>query len=495
MTEHKQLLTDEQMQEFIVNGFLILKTDFSEEFHEKLLTQLNGVYQGEGNPGNNLLPRVRELQQVFDHPVIDGALTSVLGDNYLMHAHRHGHFNNSPDHGAWHKDSYWGYQTVRHHRPWWAMIMYFPQDTPIELGPTGVMPGTQNHATRIFKEDNLPEEAKAFGAAGTFALIHYDIWHRATANQLGRERYMLKFEFMRTEAPVKPTWDLKDPQWHTPNTAGIFHEHQVMWQDTWSWLKGESLTLTGSVDEEQALKDMESDDVNVRTKACDALGFLGDGASDKAVAALREAMTASYEPISLNAAYSLARLGEKGQKALFDVFTNERIKAARSAAYGLQSCDERVIDGLIEALSHDKKEVVAYAAFALGEQREKASKAVGKLIEQLSHPEPLVRHTVVDALGIIQSPEAEVTEALIKALKDENVQVRFTAGLAFIKMGTKSKEAVPHLIEALEDEDRYVRAHSLEALYYIGTPEAYKAVFHQLRNARWCTSTSPASTF
>ncbi len=71
MEAHRQtLLTDEQMRTFITEGFLLLNTDFSNEFHENLVNQLNDVYQGEGNPGNNLLPRVPALQRVFDHPVV-----------------------------------------------------------------------------------------------------------------------------------------------------------------------------------------------------------------------------------------------------------------------------------------------------------------------------------------------------------------------------------------------------------------------------------------
>ena len=71
------LLTDEQMRAFITKGYLVLKTDFSPEFHEKLMEELNHVYEEEGNPGNNLLPRVPELQKVFNHPAVDGALQSV----------------------------------------------------------------------------------------------------------------------------------------------------------------------------------------------------------------------------------------------------------------------------------------------------------------------------------------------------------------------------------------------------------------------------------
>lgn len=93
MNQSPLLLTDEQMQKFITEGFLILKTDFPESFHQAMTAELGKVYDEEGNPGNNLLPRIREIQQAFDSPVITGALTSVLGPNYMLHAHRHGHFN------------------------------------------------------------------------------------------------------------------------------------------------------------------------------------------------------------------------------------------------------------------------------------------------------------------------------------------------------------------------------------------------------------------
>src|SRR5262249_50751182 len=116
-TAQPLLLTDEQMKQFITNGFLILKTDFSREFHARLVEQLNSIYDTEGNPGNNILPRIRELQRVFENPVITGALTSVLGPNYLLHTHRHGHYNSVPKPGGWHKDSYWGYDRLRNHHP------------------------------------------------------------------------------------------------------------------------------------------------------------------------------------------------------------------------------------------------------------------------------------------------------------------------------------------------------------------------------------------
>src|SRR5690554_2231523 len=99
--DQQYLLTDEQMRQFITEGYLILRTDFSESFHENLCRQLKDVYEKEGNPGNNILPRIPALHNVFDHPTVRGALSSVLGPDDILHPHRHGHYNANPKAGGW----------------------------------------------------------------------------------------------------------------------------------------------------------------------------------------------------------------------------------------------------------------------------------------------------------------------------------------------------------------------------------------------------------
>jgi hypothetical protein len=467
-SEH-QLLTDEQMRQFITEGYLILKTDFSKEFHQQLLAQLNHVYEKEGNPGNNLLPRIQELQKVFDHPIITGALASVLGEKYMLHAHRHGHYNSSPKPGGWHKDSYWGHSRTRNLHPWWAMIMYFPQDTPIELGPTGIMPGTQYYESRTFEGDEHPEEAKASGEAGTFALIHYDIWHRSTANVAGQDRYMLKFEFMRTQAPTAPSWDNKDKEWMAPAsfTAPI-HQHELLWKETWNWLSGH----VGSI----ANKSVEE-------------------ASPETVVELSDKLMRASEPEALNAAYELAATGEEGIKALLQVLEEDSVSASRTAAYGLSAAGEPALIGLLQALDSEKEETLIHAAFALGELRELAAGSVFKLISLFSHRSKKVRIAIVESLGMIGVPNDTVTKALATSLQDEDPQVRFMAGLSITRLGSAAENTVPQLVQALEDDDRYVRAHAAEALYYIGTPKAKDALLDFLRVSRWCPTTTPASTF
>ncbi|WP_274649784.1 HEAT repeat domain-containing protein [Paenibacillus humicola] len=461
------LLTDDQMRQFITEGYLILKTDFPAAFHQNLLQQLTEVYEKEGNPGNNLLPRIRELQKVFDHPVVQGALTSVLGPNYMLHAHRHGHYNNTPKPGGWHKDSYWGYSRMRNHHPWWAMVMYFPQDTPVQLGPTGVMPGTQNYESRIFESDEAEGEALASGEAGTFALIHYDIWHRATGNMLGQHRYMLKFEFMRTEAPKAATWDNKAAEWQTPQSfSGPVIPQPDMWEETWRWLRGEIGGIASTV-----------------------------APDDETLAGLAERLADPFEPERIAAAYRLARMGREGTRELLNALQSGETPVSRAAAYGLSAAGGEAAAGLTEALGSSREEVDLHAIFALGELRELASSAVPALNRLLETGSVNIRRAVVEALGTIGEPAADAVSGLIRCLQDEDVQVRFMAGLSLSRLGPKAAAAVPQLELALEDENRYVRAHAAEALRYINTEAAKDTLIRFLLGSRWCPTTTPASTF
>ena len=79
------------------------------------------------------------------------------------------------------------------------MIMYYPQKIFEEIGPTGVIPGSQCIAQRLGDIDQLGRAAS--GPAGTCMLIHYDIWHRKIKNLTNLKRYMVKFEFSRMSPP------------------------------------------------------------------------------------------------------------------------------------------------------------------------------------------------------------------------------------------------------------------------------------------------------
>jgi HEAT repeat protein len=502
LIDSKFLLTDEQMRTFISEGFLILNTDFSQEFHDKMLQKLNGVYNEEGNPGNNLLPRVPELQKVFDHPSIKGALTSVLGEEYIMHPHRHGHYNKVPKPGGWHKDSFWGYDRIRNHHPWWAMIFYYPQDVPVEKGPTGVLPGTQNYQNRNFESDETEDQVKAAGKAGTFVLVHYDIWHRANANLIGKDRFMLKFQFVRTQSPTEPSWNNQEEDWVTPTefTTSV-HSHEVMWRETWNWLHGKigpdenAASNTESTDTRHWIEELHHPDNMVRVNAADKLALLAPTEEDEIVSALRKALEDEFEPVALNAAYGLANFGEKGVNELINALYSPFKQASRTAGYGLSVAGVKAVQPLTGILNNDNKTAVAKAVFALGELRELAEEAVPALAELLNDEDVLVRRQVVEALGTIGTPYQEVTAALERGLKDEDTQVRFMSGLSITRIGPNAENTIPALVAALEDENRYVRANAVEALHSIGTKEATDTLITYLKSSRWCPNTTPQSTF
>ena len=99
-------LTDAEMQSFVRNGYIKFRPDYPPELHEAIRRKTDEMLEKWGNPRNNLLPRIPEIQQVFDHPRVHGALSSILGDDYYLHLHRHVHSNMPGSKGqGMHKDS------------------------------------------------------------------------------------------------------------------------------------------------------------------------------------------------------------------------------------------------------------------------------------------------------------------------------------------------------------------------------------------------------
>lgn len=233
-----QLLTDAQMRRFVTDGVLLLHMQAPAAFYTALLTHLDAVWQQQGDPGHALIPLVPEAAAILTDPVIDGALRSVLGTDYLVDPCRHIHLNNHPEHGPWHQDDYCGTVLPPERYPWRAMLCIMPQDTPPERGPTGCMPGSQWSPEAILAPD-VPEVLVS-GPAGTCALLRFDLWHRATANVTGEERVMLKFLFARQTAPTQPSWACQERAWQPPTQlAPTMPRQETLWREVWDWLCGQ----------------------------------------------------------------------------------------------------------------------------------------------------------------------------------------------------------------------------------------------------------------
>ncbi len=493
----RKLLNDEQMRSFLTHGFLVMKSDLPREFHLELRKQCDtAVEKDHGNPGNNILPYVPDIQKVFDCPTVSGALTSVLGERYFMHPHRHMHANTHSKGGDWHKDSYWGYTNkTRNHRPWWVMIMYYPQDVQIENGPTGVLAGRQNHQDRVEPVDD--GTTAVTGEAGTCFMIQYDIWHRATPNTSGINRQMLKFEFMRLEAPEAPAWDCRETEWR-PSLALPPFRHNGMWRQTWNFLSGKKRpadhtsklpALDGS-----AVMQLIGGDGPARAQAADTLEACGPAAAD-AVRPLTQMLGDPYEPAAINAAYALAAIGAPAIPALREAIRTGSPNAVRNAGYAFAAMGGEAIPALLELVNDASVPIRCAATFGLSEIRECDGDVIGALARLTKDSEARVRLHAVEALGMKSGQAKNALPALIDALRDADTDTRFNAALAMARLGPAASEAVPALVAALEDSDRYVRGYSVEALHQIGTPEALHAAIRFLKTARWCTSTGPKSAF
>ena len=489
-------LTDAQMRDFIVNGYITIKTDLPRSVHETIYRKTQEYSAKEGNLGNNILPRVPELQAVFEDPVVRGAFTSILGENYVMHSHRHPHQNNPHSDGqGFHKDSYWGYQKVRHHCPRWAMAFYYPQDAPFEIGPSAVLPGTQYYSTRI-TEGNDGELALS-GEAGTIAVIHFDLWHRAMANQTDKTRYMMKFQFIRMDAPQAPEWNVTDPQWNPEDINPATPAHQGTWRHIWNWIAGESngdakQSTNGNLAKHIAA--LDDNDAAVRSRASDELGLLGESAAE-AVPHLIQALRDDYEPVRLNAAYTLGAIGEPAVSQLIEVLSDENGSTRRMAAYALAAVGAPAVPALSEALQHTEDAVRVEASYALAQIGDAAEPAIPALMERTKDDNVEVRRYLAEAFGSLGPIAAPAVPVLIEMLDtDEDKQARFESALALAQIGPASNDAVPVLAKSLRDPDRYVRDNTIHALKRIDTPEAESALFDYLIMARWCPITNREST-
>ena len=446
-----KLLSDEQMRSYVVNGFISVKTALPPEFHEDVYERTDQIFRKEGNPGNNLLPRLPEIRRVFEDPIVVGALTGLLGANYYMHPHRHCHSNPPGSSGQrMHMDGW----NRRHHHTRWAMAFYYPQSTPLSLGPTGIVPGSHYNNTY---DAETSRELPLCGDAGDVTIVHYDLWHRAMPNTSDGPRYMMKFLFVRMREPDAPSW--RHAGSGGPARGGWPHpdDRGLLWDHLWDWHRGLPSANGANAQAADVAKDLDD----------------------------------AHENTALNAAYGLARIGAPSIPGLTDLLDDGTEYVRRNAAYALSAIGAPAVPSLVDRLGRDTAQAVRILADIGG----RAEEAAPRLVGALEHDDPEVRRWSAEALGNIASGEPAVVSGLKKQMKDDDEDARRTAALALAKLGPAAESAVPELADGLTDGNRYARGNAAEALRRIGTPAALNALVPALTTARWCPETTPESTF
>ena len=536
--KNQYLLNDEQIRHFIVNGYVNVTADVPTHIHETIYNKTDELFAGaadfrgdrQHNPLNNILPLVPELQVVLESPEVRGALTSILGNGYVMHPHRHCHPNfagstpSGKENGEerlmmpLHKDGHAGGKRPRHRTPRWAILFYYPQPCLAEQGPTCIIPGTQyirefmldserqrheihtegGNGTRLLPENFLNRNLVPMsGELGTVWIMHFDMVHSFLQNYVSLNRYGMKFVFMRTEQPTTPSWNSETSIWQAPEINHVPYDAEILWTYIWNWMYGktdlyETDRLAPTMNIESTVTALKTGDPNTRMKAANALGFMREDAAE-AVPALIDALEDSYEPVRRNAIYTLGAIGELSVEPLMDAldaekeaFEMEPILHICDAAHGLAAVGAPAVSMLISALADERENVRASAAYALGEMGPVAAEAVDALIALLTDESEEVRRHATSALGMIKVPTSKTVPALVKVLRNpEDTDLAFFAAQALTRIGPHATEAVPALRDALMSESAYVRGFSSEALSRIGTAEALQALVPFLRTARW----------
>lgn len=477
------LLNDQAMQDFIINGYLVLKPEnLTEAFHQDAYNRLTAMIERHGNPGNDLLDRAPYINDVLNAPEVTGALTSLIGANHVLDRHCACHnWGPGKDAQGWHKDYPLG-GNMRYHRTRTLLLFYYPQQVSPAMGPTAIQPGTQYY---MESRPDLPG-LNLHVDAGTVVLTHYEVWHQATVNTSDRTRFMLKFLYTRTEEPRGPTWDHTTPHW-SPQAHQLF-PHRNLWQHIWHWYRGgtDDIVYAAGAPSPQEIASLKSPDLLERRCAAEDLGLYGPEAQSAATE-LATALTDPDEVVRLNAAYALGSGVADGVPLLLEGLKNEAAEkweanlqrgdftnpSQLDLTFGLAAAGGAAAPGLSAALDHSDWYVRAAAVAALGCMGLNADSASSAMTVALADPNEWVARNAAQALGNITTQDGNTAGALADTLTDTRPvtawslgkdPLRENAASALARLGDLPDTLIGPLQQAQTEDSEYLRFWAQTAL-------------------------------
>ena len=515
-----KLLGDDQVREFIANGFLRLTPDVDPSLHVEIDALVRYACEKESWHGNNIVSRIPKLHHIVRCPVVDGALESIAGPGYYFHPHRAIHINtpveepeeltpeiDGPKMGkgsiagsGWHQDAQCPLARARHHLPRYLIGFYFPHETPLDMGPTRIQAGSHLYAHPVAPHGVvLPDVVPA----GAFLLVHFDMVHAGFPNHSERTRYMVKFVFARTRNPSGPSWNNVEADWQRPEACIPEFDVPEAWSYIWHWMRGDEPRVQPDAAEAtvgEHLKRLNGRDQPARLASTYALAKLG---KIEALAARLEASACSDRHERTLATDERGQPVPRDDIRGFPRRWNERAIVMDDASYALSACGPLAMPALERLLGHEDPWIQINAAFALGEIGASARDSVKPLAELLESPRQQVVRQALDAIGAVGEGIAPALPAIERLLTTTNLewqepqvmrgwtgenQVRMNAALALlnaINAGERLADIERILIASLGDPNGYVSAIAIEALTRIGTPTAIRAALTFLSDRRW----------
>jgi HEAT repeat protein len=546
MTESNRapvLLNDEQIRQFIANGYIKIDHAVPAEVHATITRKLNQMVASGPNLGNNVLPQVPEFRHVLNSPPVRGALISLLGEDYIEHPHRYCHDSKpkeeKPDDIAaavarqCHQDSYTPMSRPRQHYPRYARIIYYPQDTPIELGPTHVTPGTSCH--KLISDEDRYNALPMKGPSGSLWITHFDIAHAAGVNLTETVRQMIKFIYIRCSEPKAPAWNCQSDHWQRPRDLECAWDLDVMWSHFWDWMCGKenrydsffANTASGSANGNSANGTMKplidalgSEKVDEVLAAAKQLAAYG-GEAAQAVPALVQMLNKDHQAARAAATYALGAIGAPAVATLIErleeagrqgweegaqAHWNEGTVLMMDEAHALGAIGAPAITALINVLETAGEWGRINAAFALGEMDSQAVAAIPALTACLEDDSHRIVRTAIDALGTIGGDASGYVARMSRFLTESRPdweegltgkrswmardQVRVNSATAMARLGPQAGVAEEALIRALDDPCGYVGLYAQTALQNLKSPTAEQAVLDLVMAQRWDSSLS-----
>lgn len=199
-------LTDTQVLDFCKNGYLLLEGVVSEE-----VNRLSVEYCDKDDfyEPTSILAEDWFREDVICNSVAAGAVRSLLGPNFHLPVLVSNHRVEAPfDVGGWHVDGNFQFGPQLNY----LQVFYYPQDTPVEMGPTQVVPGSHlvKHKSRFMGHLTGIRGAIATTApAGSIFITAYQIWHRRGAASGQGMRNLLKYFYWRTQ-PSSRDWVVEE---------------------------------------------------------------------------------------------------------------------------------------------------------------------------------------------------------------------------------------------------------------------------------------------
>lgn len=240
-------LTDSQVLQFCRDGYLLFEGVVPDAINRRATAFI---------AEHGHLPLLKTdwfIENVLLNTQAGGAVRSLLGKNFALPVGMANHRIESPMGSQnWHRDggSRMGSEVNL------LQVFYYPQDTPVEMGPTEVLPGS--HFLMALQSwmghyGRIKGAVATTAPAGSIFLTAYNIWHRRSLSSAHGLRDMLKYCYWRMVPPerdwiVDPDFDFGHD--HSPQfrpSGPTFRQQFREWYDAagmFYWLCGMTRTFT-----------------------------------------------------------------------------------------------------------------------------------------------------------------------------------------------------------------------------------------------------------